>query len=71
MNNKLNYDLVMESTKEQVAHFFKENYGLSEEIINNILKEDISDEVLNKLKDEDYKSLGIRFGPKKNIKNYN
>ena len=70
MNNKLDYDLTIESTKEQVAHFFKENYGLSEEIINNILKEDISGEVLNKLKDEDYKSLGIRFGPKKNIKNY-
>ena len=70
MNNKLDYDLTIESTKEQVAHFFKENIGLSEEIINNILKEDISGEVLNKLKDEDYKSLGIRIGPKNNIKSY-
>ena len=70
MNKKLNYDLTIESTKEQVADFFKENYGLSEKIINNILKEDISGEVLNKLKDEDYKLLKIKTGPKKNIQNY-
>ncbi len=55
MNNKLDYNLTIESTKEQVAHFFKENYGLSKEIIKNILKEDISGEVLNKIKDEDNK----------------
>lgn len=48
-----------ESTKEEVALFLQKNFNLEEEIINKILEEDISGEVLNKLEKEDYESLGI------------
>ena len=70
MNNKLDYDLTIESTKEEVAHFFQKKYNLTKEIISNILKEDISGEVLNKLELEDYKSLGINIGIKNKIQKY-
>lgn len=63
-------DLTIESTKEDVAQFFLKYFKCKEQIINNILKEDISGDILIELKEKDYKSLGIVFGDKVKIKKY-
>jgi hypothetical protein len=65
MKNKVGLDLIIEFTKEEAVQSFKKN-NLAKDIMNNSQKEDISGEVLNKLKDEDYNSLKS----KKKIKNY-
>ena len=65
MKNKVSLDLIIEFTKEEAVQSFKKN-NLAKDIMNNSQKEDISGEVLNKLKDEDYNSLKS----KKKIKNY-
>ena len=59
-------DLTTESSKEEVSQFF----NFEKEIKNNILKEDISGEILIELKGEDFHSLGIGIGDKKKIKTY-
>ena len=62
-------DISAESTKEQIANYFLK-FKISEESKNNMIKEDISGDVLLDLKEEDYKSFGIKKGPILKINNF-
>ena len=69
-SNENNDDITIESEKEKIAEYFVSHFNLKKDIQNVIIKEDISGEILPELDDNDYKSLGINFGPKKKIKDY-
>ena len=59
-----------ESSKEDVANFFVTKFNIKEQEKNNIIKEDISGDVLKDLDDNDFKSLKIKLGPLKKIKTF-
>ena len=63
-------ELSDESTKEEVAEYFLKKYGITEEAKNNVIKEDISGDILLKLEDADYKYLKIKIGQYKKIQKY-
>ena len=63
-------ELSDESTKEEVAEYFVKKYGITEEAKNNVIKEDISGDILLKLKDVDYKYLKIKIGQYKKIQKH-
>ena len=63
-------NITIESTKEEVAKFFINYIKSSKEIAENIIKEDISGEILPELSDNDFKSLGIKTGDKKKFLSY-
>ena len=63
-------NITIESTKEEVAKFFINYLKSSKEIAKNIIKEDISGEILPELSDNDFKSLGIKTGDKKKFLSY-
>jgi hypothetical protein len=65
-----NLDLRYESTKEELAEFFITKFGLSEEIKENIINEDISGDILLYLKDNDFIKLGIKEGDIEKIEYY-
>ena len=58
------------STKEEIAQFFSKEYNISEEAINNIIKQGISGDILLYLEENDFDSLRIKFGAKKRIQLY-
>ena len=58
------------STKEEVADFFYSKFNISKESKMNIIKEDISGEVLISLEKDDFKLLGIQYGPIKKIEKF-
>ena len=58
------------STKEEVAEYFSKEHQINEEAKNQMLKEDISGDVLMQLKEEDYKLLSFKFGSKVKVKNF-
>ena len=53
-------NITIESTKEEVASFIMHKLKISKNIADNIIKEDISGEVLIELSDNDFKSLDMR-----------
>ena len=55
------------SSKEEVADFFVKEFNIKEEIKKNILKEDISGDVLHYLDKDDLKKLGFGLGTSKKI----
>ena len=55
-------NLTGESTKEKLVEFFSSNYKIKEDVKNNLLKEDISGEILSDLNDKELKSLGLKSG---------
>ena len=55
------------STKEEVSEYFAKKFRIKEEAKNNIIKEDISGDILKDLDDKDFKKLGIGLGPLKKI----
>lgn len=57
--------ITIDSTKEEVSNFFSSHYNISQEISNNLIKENISGEILLYLQDSDFKYLGIKPGIKK------
>ena len=59
-----------ESSKEDVANFFVKKSYIKEEEKNNLIKEDISGDVLLDLEDMDFKTLKLKLGPLKKIKNF-
>ena len=65
--NLIDGNINIESTKEEVANFLSNTFKLSKEIANNIIKEDISGEVLLYLETNDFKLLGIKIGQIKKI----
>ena len=65
-----NYFISNNSTKEEVAEFFKNTFKVSEDVSNNFIKEYISGDILPILSDQDLKSLGLKLGPIKRWKKY-
>ena len=65
-----NNDISINSSKNDVAEFFKSKFKLSEKSTKKIIEEDISGEILPYLEKEDYNFLGIMLGPMKKIQNY-
>ena len=59
-----------ESTKEEIANYFMKNYKITEENKNNMIKEDISGDILLDITDNDLKSFGIKLGPLKKIRKF-
>ena len=55
------------STKEEVSEYLAKKFRIKEGAKNNIIKEDISGDILNDLDDKDFKKLGIGLGPLKKI----
>ena len=51
------------SSKEEVANYLFNKLGLKQEVKTNLIKEDISGDVLYDLDDKDFKKLGIKLGP--------
>ena len=60
----------IESSKEDVADYFFKKFKLKEDIKNNLIKEDISGDVLYDLDDTDLKNLGFKVGPLKKMKTF-
>jgi len=56
-----------QSTKEEVADYFSQNFKIDEKAKNNLIKEDISGDILLEIPDPDFKSFGIKVGPLKKI----
>ena len=63
-------EISIESTKEEVAEYFLKTFKIPENSKNNLIKEDISGEVLPDLIDGDFIYLGIKLGPKVKIKKF-
>ena len=58
------------SSKEELSNFFLFQFGFPKNISDNIIKEDISGDILLDLDKNDYRLLGIKPGPKKRIEKY-
>ena len=58
------------STPEEVAKCFAEKLKISQEVQENIIKQEISGDILLSLEDADFKLLGLKLGPMKKIKKY-
>ena len=58
------------STKDDVALFFSKLCNFGDDIKNNLIKNDISGDILLDLKNSDYKNLGLKLGQIKKITNY-
>ena len=58
------------STKEEVASFFSSKFKISNEVKDNMIKEDISGVILLNMADNDFKKLGLKIGPIKKIQKY-
>lgn len=50
------------SSKEEVADFFVKKFDIKEEVKNNLIKEDISGDILLDLDKNDFKKLGMGLG---------
>ena len=58
------------STKEEVSSFLSYKYQIEKRVQDNIIKEDISGDILLDLADEDFKKIGLKKELIKKIKNY-
>ena len=58
------------SSSEEVSKFFTKKYNITKEVQENIIKQEISGDILLSLEDADFKSLGLKLGPMKKIKKY-
>ena len=58
------------SSKEDVANYFAKNFKIKDDVKNNLIKEDISGDILNNLDDDNFKALGIKLGPLTKIKKF-
>ena len=63
--------ITADSTKEEIANYFQKNFNILEETKNNLIKEDISGDILLDITDKEFKSLlGIKPGHLIKIKNF-
>ena len=63
-------EITSSSTKEEVSSFLSSKYKISKEIQENLIKEDISGDILLYLEDNDLKKIGLKIGPIKKITKY-
>ena len=69
-NNEKIMEITRESSKEEISQFLSIKFKFSEKIKENILKEDISGDILPDLKDKEFNKLGLKLGQIKKVKNY-
>ena len=58
------------SSKEDISSFFSNKFKVSQEVQTNLIKEDISGDILLDLQDNDLKKLGLKIGPIKKVRKY-
>ena len=58
-----------ESTKEEIAKYLHKNCKIDENTITILINEDISGDIIFDIQDAEFKSIGIKIGPLKRIKN--
>ena len=63
-------EISAESTKEEVANYFQIVFNVSDEVKNNLIKENISGDILLDISDKDFKLFGIKKGPSLKIKKF-
>ena len=63
-------NITSNSSKEEIAEFFKSKFKISDQSQNSIIKEDISGDILLSLSDKEFKSLDVKIGPIKKITKY-
>ena len=63
-------DSITADSSKEVAEYFTKKFRIKEEAKNNIIKEDISGDILKDLDDKDFKKLGIGLGPLKKIQSF-
>ena len=63
-------DISANSTKEEIANYFFNKFKIPEEAKSNLIKEDISGDILLEITEVDYNSLGIKKGPILKIKKF-
>ena len=66
----MNKNITSNSSKEEIAEFLKSKFNISKQSQNNIIKEDISGDILLSLTDKEFKSLDLKIGPIKKITKY-
>ena len=64
---KMTENISAYSTKEEIANYFEKNFHICEKAKNNIIKEDISGDILLDISDKEFKSLGIKLGQCKKV----
>jgi hypothetical protein len=68
--DNLDEEISFESSKEQVAEFFCKEFKFKDSIKENLIKEDISGDILLDLNDIDLKYLGLKKSQIKKVKEY-
>ena len=63
-------NITSNSSKEEIAEFLVSKFKVSEQVKNNIIKEDISGDILQSLSDKELKFLDLKIGPIKKITKY-
>ena len=58
------------SNKEEIAEYFQKNFKITDEVKANLIKEDISGDILLDISDNEFKSLGLKVGPLLKLKKY-
>ena len=51
-------EISSDSKKEEIADYFQKNFKINDEAKNNLIKEDISGDILLDISDNEFKSLG-------------
>ena len=67
---KVKGNISINSTKEDVSQFLFDNFRISKKVYENIIKENITGEILIYLEDDDYTFLEISPKVKEKIKEY-
>ena len=67
---KVKGNISINSTKEDVSQFLFDNFRISKKVYENIIKENITGEILIYLEDDDYTFLEINPKVKEKIKEY-
>ena len=63
-------EISSDSKKEEIADYFQKNFKINDEAKNNLIKEDISGDILLDISDNEFKSLGIKVGQFIKIKKF-
>ena len=58
------------SNKEEIAEYFQKNFKITDEVKANLIKEDISGDILLDISDGDFNTLGVKAGPLLKIKRF-
>ena len=65
-----NIEITSSSTKEEISAFFSTRFKTPKDLQDNLIKEDISGDILFDIQEDELKKLGFKIGPIKKIKKY-